>query len=127
MIEHPAAVQIAADGTITALADCSYETIRDGVRGLIEAVPTDETITLWVNEAGKLNGLPFNPLGQTFWRQVDAYGCIRAGDWLAGPCVITGPPDEHGDTTPLPDWVLPRLTGLALTTVVIELRADCDG
>lgn len=126
---QPAAVRIDVDGTVTALADTSYETIRDGVGSWIEAAPTDASITLWVNEEGKLDQLPFNPLGHALWAEVDVYGCIQAGDWLAGPCVVTGPPDDDGNTTALPVWVLSRLARLArlaATVVVIEILAGGD-
>ena len=112
---HTPALRIDVDGTVTALPDASYETIHLGVGGWIEAVPTDGRIVIWVNEEGKLNHLPFNPLGHALWAQVDRYGCIAAGDWLAGPCVITGPADDVGNTTSVADWVLPALTTLAAT------------
>ena len=69
----------------------AYDTIHDSVGGWIEAAPTDGSITIWVNEEGKLGPLPFNPLGHALWAHVDTYGCIAAGDWMAGPCVVTGP------------------------------------
>ena len=109
------AIRIDPDGTVTVLADASYESISDGVGGWIEAAPTDGTITIWVNEEGKLVPLPFNPLGHALWAYVDSYRCIAAGDWMAGPCVVTGPIDDHGDTTDLPGWVLPTLERLAAT------------
>ncbi len=124
---NPPAIRVDTDGTVTVLADATYESIRDGVGGLIEAAPTDESLTLWVNEEGKIDGLPLNPLGHALWNEVDIYGCIAAGDWLAGPCVVTGPPDDDGNPTPVPDWLLPRLACLAATVVVIELRAGRDG
>lgn len=96
----PPAVRIDTDGTVTVLADASYETIRDSVGGWIEAAPTDGRITIWINEEGKIDRLPFNPLGHVLWQQVDSYGCIPAGDWLAGSCVITGPADGDGEATP---------------------------
>lgn len=123
MNTQPAALRIDTDGTVTVLPDATYETLRDGVGGLIEAAPTDESLTLWVNEEGKLHGLPLNPLGHALWGEVDIYGCIAAGDWVAGPCVITGPPDGDGNNTAVPDWVLPRLARLAATIVVVEIPA----
>ncbi|HWL41799.1 MAG TPA: DUF3846 domain-containing protein [Ilumatobacter sp.] len=108
----PPAVRIDTDGTVTVLADATYETIRDGVGGWIEAAPTDGSIVVWVNEEGKIDRLPYNPLGHALWRRVDSYGCIAAGDWMAGPCVVTGPADDNGDTTPVPAWVLPALVEL---------------
>lgn len=127
MSQQPPAVRIDTDGTVTVLPDNNYETIRDGVGGWIEAAPTDGSITLWVNEEGKVNGLPLNPLGHALWAHVDTYGCIQAGDWVAGPCVITGPPDADGASTPAPEWFLPRLATIAATTVVVELHGERRG
>lgn len=110
---NPPAVRVGTDGTVTILADASYETLRDGVGGWIEAAPTDGSIVIWVNEEGKIDRLPYNPLGHALWAQVDSYGCIAAGDWMAGPCLITGPADADGNTTDVPDWVLPALADLA--------------
>jgi hypothetical protein len=110
-----AALRIGVDGAVTALPDAGYDMIRDGVGGWIEAAPTDGTITIWVNEHGNCRQLPFNPLGHALWAHVDTYGCITAGDWMAGPCVVTGPIDDHGDVTDVPGWVLPALLDLAST------------
>jgi hypothetical protein len=114
MTDTPA-LRIDVDGTVTPLPDASYETIHLGVGGWIEAVPTDGRIVIWVNEEGKLTHLPFNPLGHALWAHVDRYGCIAAGDWLAGPCVVTGPADDTANTTSVPDWVLPAVAALAAT------------
>ena len=111
------AIRIDPNGTVTVLTDTAYQTIRDGVGGWIEAAPTDGTITIWVDEEGKLTPLAFNFLGHALWAHVDTYGCIAAGDWMAGPCVVTGPPDDNGDTTDLPGWVLPTLEQLAAAVI----------
>ena len=113
---QPPAVRIDTNGTVTVLADATYETISDSVGGWIEAAPTNGRIVIWVNEEGKVNRLAFNPLGHRLWAAVDSYGCIADGDWLAGPCVITGPGDADGENTPVPAWVLPTLERLATTT-----------
>jgi hypothetical protein len=125
------ALRIDVDGTVTALPDAAYETIRDGVGGWIEAAPTDGTITVWVNENGKLDRLPFNPLGHALWAHVDTFGCIADGDWMAGPCVVTGPLDDAGEPTNVPAWVIVALIDLAVTatfdTVTVsnsELEGD---
>ena len=122
---QPPAVRIDTDGTVTVLADATYETISDSVGGWIEAAPTDGRIVIWVNEEGKVNRLAFNPLGHRLWAAVDSYGCIADGDWLAGPCVITGPGNADGETTPVPAWVLPTLERLA-TTAGDRLAATTD-
>lgn len=115
---NPPALRIDTDGTITVLADATYETLRDAVGGWIEAAPTDGRIVIWVNEEGKIDQLPFNPIGHALWRNVDGYGCIDAGDWMAGPCVVTGPIDDDGNTTEVPEWVLPTLA--TVTAVLIH-------
>lgn len=104
-----AAIRIDTDGTVTVLADHCYDTIRNAVGGWIEAISTDGRIDIFVNEEGKIDRLDQNPLGQALWAQVDSYGCIRAGDWMAGPCVVTGPVDHDGDVTDAPAWVLALL------------------
>lgn len=121
MSTQPSAVRIDIDGTVTVLADATYETLSAGVGGLIEAAPTDDRVVIFVNEEGKVQDLAFNPIGHVLWQMVDYYGCIAAGDWMAGPCVVTGPYNDDGDTTALPDWVLPILD---LLTVADPMGAD---
>jgi hypothetical protein len=120
---HPPALRIDVDGTVAVLPDASYQTVHDSVGGWIEAAPTDGTITIFVNEEGKLTGLSFNPLGHALWAHVDTFGCIAAGDWMAGPCVVTGPIDDTGETTDVPDWVLSTLATLA-DTARFDLPGD---
>jgi Domain of unknown function (DUF3846) len=98
-----AALWIDVDGTVTRLADASSHSLHDGVGGLIEAVPGDGTYTLWVRETGKLDQLPPNPLGDGLWYLIDVYDCLAAGDWIAGPCVITGPVSDDGDVEAVDD------------------------
>jgi hypothetical protein len=98
-----AALRINVDGTVTRLADASYQSLYDGVGGQIEAVPGDGTYTIWVRETGKADELPPNPLGDGLWFLIDVYDCLAAGDWIAGPCVITGPFNTDGDVEPVDD------------------------
>lgn len=76
------------------------------VGGWIESVPTDESITIYCNEEGKIDGLPYNPVAMAFWANHDPYGCIEnASDYIAGNIVILGPVDDEGNSTDVPDWV----------------------
>ena len=109
------AIRIDVDGTVAVLPDASSDTLHDSVGGWIEAAPTDGSIAIFVNEDGKRAPLPFNPLGHALWAHVDRHRCIAAGDWMAGPCVVTGPVDANGDVTDVPEWVLPTLATLAAT------------
>lgn len=122
-MSHPQApaILIDTDGTITILDNAEYETIRDSVGGCIESIPTDGRIVIIVNETGKIERLPLNRLGHALWEQVDFHQCIsNGGDWIAGPCVVTGPPDPDGNTTTVPDWVLPTLATLAVRIGVVK-------
>lgn len=108
----PPAVRIDPDGTVTVLADAEYETLSDAIGGWFDIAPTDGRVVIWLDDFGKAKGLASNPLATALWACVDSYGCIPAGDHLVGPCVITGPGDSDGNTTPVPAWVLPTLAEL---------------
>lgn len=121
---RPPAIRIDTDGTVTVLDDADYETIRDNVGHLdsmIESIPTDGRIVIIVNEAAKINRLALNRLGHALWGHVDLHQCIsNGGDWMAGPCVVTGPPDPDGNTTAVPEWVLPTLAALAVRVGIVK-------
>jgi hypothetical protein len=78
-----------------------YNFLNTAVAGWIQAVAlTDdlEGITLWVNEEGKLDNLPYNPLATLLWEM--SYGFT---DVICGTAVLTGGSDEDGETLPLTD------------------------
>lgn len=76
-----------------------YDAIKQAVGGWIEGVdlPT-QNARLWVNEEGKLNGLPVNPNATLLWET--NYG---ATDVIVGNVLITGGIDDNGDTVSLTD------------------------
>lgn len=89
------------------------------VGGWIEAVEgANGSLTFWVNEEGKLNGLPFNARATSMWWQ--SWPEIAGLDVLCGDVVLTGGADSNGDTLSLPacfkpvtpdashEWVLVR-------------------
>jgi len=72
------------------------------VGGWIEIAPTPGSpFTMYVNEEGKINGLPFNPRAD---RLANRYRTWE--DPLVGPAVLVGPPTDAGDDTAftLDDW-----------------------
>ena len=95
-------VTIQVDGTLTA------ETVEQGcaplqqrVGGWIEAVASqDGDVTLWVNEEGKLMGLPVNGLATELWYKLNP--SVAGFDVLCGPVVVTGGCDASGDTLSIP-------------------------
>jgi hypothetical protein len=83
--------------------------LQAAVGGLIDCAPSDPSVTLWVNDDG-LGRLPWNRLAMDVWLRWDIYGCMAAGDGLAGTCVVTGGADPDGETLDIPAaaaaWVL---------------------
>jgi hypothetical protein len=83
----------------------AYEQLSAGVGGLIEAVSMmhdGEEATLWVNEEGKLTGLPRNGMAGYVAHEKKA---IFVNDWIAGNVVFTGGADREGETMELgPKW-----------------------
>ena len=47
----------------------------------------------------------------------------RGGDWMAGPCVITGPADDDGELEPVPSWVARRRATPSPPTTTRRSRA----
>lgn len=82
------------------------DALTAAVGGYVEAVGMtregDDAI-LWLNEEGKLEGLPRNESATLIAHSFEA---IQTADYIAGSAVFTGAPDENGDTTSLPEsWV----------------------
>jgi hypothetical protein len=87
----------------------TYKDIQRAVGGLMEAVPSDESLTIWINEEGKIHGLMPNALARTIWEQVDTYNCLDHGEWIAGNALIMGGTDDEGETLSCPEWVYEQL------------------
>ena len=69
--------------------------------GWIECAPcADSELSFWINEEGKLNGLPFNELGTALWHLTTPI--MRNHDILVGTVVITGGVGPEGETLTLP-------------------------
>lgn len=85
------AVIVDPDGTArkTQIEDTlgAYQAV---VGGYIEAV-CGEIATIYVNEEGLLQSLPFNPRATEFAQEM-----LRKGVMLVGPALILGPPDGDG-------------------------------
>jgi hypothetical protein len=117
---HLVTVVIPADSTLPArVEDVAVDLawLQGQVGGYIEAVMvqrilTDEGMrttncTVFVNEEGKLTGLPVNA------RATDLCA-VTIGGWfndvIAGDVVVVGPPDNRGDETSCPQEVVDIVT-----------------
>lgn len=107
------AVVIPVEGpcTIEEVGDLRW--YQEKLGGYIEAVTirtiltdsgmTDVNCTVFVNEEGKLHGLPTNHRA-TDLCAVEIGGWIR--DVIVGAAVVTGPADYEGETTSCPNDVV---------------------
>jgi hypothetical protein len=87
-----------------------YDFLNTAVAGWIQAVELSEDlegITLWVNEEGKMNGLPYNQKATYLWEK--SYGFT---DVIVGTAVLTGGTDDEGETLPLTDVQVAEILAL---------------
>lgn len=73
----------------------SLRPMQEAVGGLIECVALGE-FEMWLNEEGKLLGLPINEVATAMWES--EYGPT---DVMVGNVVFTGPADDEGYITEL--------------------------
>lgn len=96
---------IRADGTHTVgMAETvpAYEVLKAAVGGWLEGVPL-EGVTAYVNEEGKLLGMPVNALATRLAHRDEA---IYPHDTINGDMIVLGTLDDDGECTSLSDeWV----------------------
>lgn len=116
-------IPAAADEAIDEREFAKLEDYQAAVGGWIEAVDLpDLGVTIYVNEEGRLNGLPFNSRASfLWWYHVPE---ARQKATLVGDAVLVGMPDRRGKVTDLPDAVHELL--LAPATYRVEVRTIGD-
>ena len=96
---------IKADGTHSVhMADSApaYDTLKAAVGGWLEGVPL-VGVTAYVNEEGKIMGLPVNALATRLAHGDEA---IYPHDTINGDMIVLGALDDDGECTSLSDeWV----------------------
>jgi len=83
----------------------ALRTLQHAVGGNIEAVygtvcGTDTDVTLFVNDEGRLEGLPFNAAATGLWWQFNPF--VRGREVLCGTVVVTGGCGDDGETLSVP-------------------------
>ena len=73
----------------------TYEMINNAVGGWIENIQLTPTLDMYVNEEGKLTGLPYNPDATAIWWSHFGMSDVIVGD------VVFCSHNEEGDTVPL--------------------------
>jgi hypothetical protein len=74
-------------------AGSGLKILQSAVGGWVQAVDFTADLTIWVNEEGKINGLPFNPKATKIWTHF-----LGNTDFIVGNAVFTGGTDENGET-----------------------------
>lgn len=76
--------------------DSSLKTLQESVGGYVQAIDL-LGLTMWINEEGKIENLPFNPFATILWEAE-----FGKTDLILGDIVLTGQPDDEGFTTSIP-------------------------
>ena len=104
------AIALETDGTIrTVVLDeaSEYDELVKLVGGYLEAVTLRNGHTLWVNEEGKIQRLPYNRTAQAVFDHNFGPGV----DIILGNAVIMGDVDEDGNTLGLTEEELAMYVG----------------
>jgi hypothetical protein len=92
----------------------SFDTLSGAVGGWIECVALSDDLDMWVNEEGKLVGLPVNVIGTRMWRA--AFGPT---DVIVGNVIFTGGVDDEGETLGLSERSIERLDEVRLAALTV--------
>jgi hypothetical protein len=121
------AVLVPANGMIqVANIDDSQELkqLQSLVGGMIEAVTMQNGDTMWVNEEGKLLGLPINSVA-TQWLLISRIGTGFDADIICGDVVLMGAVDEDGDVQSASPELIAMVNAAAEgAVIIIDQRGD---
>ena len=73
--------------------ESQLDKLQEAVGGWVQAVDFTPNLTIWVNEEGKLIGLPINPMATFLWEKY--FGLT---DFICGNVIFTGGTGEEGET-----------------------------
>lgn len=96
--------------------DGKLDAFQQLVGGYIEALSLTDEVSAYINEEGKLDGLPRNEAADRLVKhalRTVGRGLIP-GDYIAGPLVLTGQPDDDGDDQGVPESVVDLLNAVGV-------------
>ena len=104
------AILITPTGDVTEEQVNGLEDFQQHVGGYVEALSSDDgDHTIWLNEEGKIAGLPVNSKGH---RIVHELTILAPDDVIVGPVLITGDLADDGETYLPPTKALRERLGL---------------
>lgn len=100
-------VVIPAEGHPYTTEFTGYESLKAALDGgWLEAL-TGDAWTMYLDEEGKVKGLPFNAEATDLWWRLQPQA--RGRDFLVGPVIVVGPVDDEGYDTDIRPEVLEML------------------
>lgn len=109
------AAKLSVDGNLEVVpfVDDQLKILQTTVGGYVEAITLAGDLVMWVNEEGKMNGLPFNQAATSIFMM------HRGGaDYIVGPVVFTGGVDDDGETLGLSEMQIHQLKTYAAMSKV---------
>lgn len=111
------------DAPLRAEEFSEFADYQRAVGGLIQPVDVDDLkVTFYVNEEGKLHGLPANWRATLLWWVNEP--SMRDRDYFVGDVVLVGAPDGSGDTTDLPEEMTDALLSERPWRVEVQLADE---
>lgn len=77
---------------------------------------------IYINEDGKLEGLPVNRRATALWWAHNS--ASRGRDAIVGPAFVVGPADRKGDDTSAPDYLVDLLFNTKRYRVQVQTRGS---
>lgn len=106
MTKKALVVKPGGETEVVDFAENSLKVLQTAVGGWVQAIDLNPRVTMWVNEEGKMNGLPYNIYGTKLWEL--RYG--QGSDVIVGDIVFTGGTDHEGETRGLTESQVETLT-----------------
>ena len=97
-------LKISTDGKVEVVPYTGYESLNRGVGGWFECINLSDSVSLWCNENGKLDGLPPNMFATMLW--VEAFGHT---DIIVGDVCVLGGVDDEGESLECPQEVIDKV------------------
>jgi hypothetical protein len=100
------AAKLYVDGNVEVIpfVEDQLKVLQTAVGGYVEAITLAPDLVMWVNEEGKMNGMPFNQAATSIFMK------YRGGaDYIVGPVVFTSGADENGETVGITEAQIQQL------------------
>jgi hypothetical protein len=105
-MESVKAILIPVEGEVVLVEQNGLDDLQKFVEGDIESVPYRQDASCYINDQGKLHGMPINRNATALLRKI-----LRPDDVIVGPMIIVGFDESTGDDLDIPDRLRVHLEG----------------